>query len=169
MTQNLRNSPRYFKEYAYKQLVLPSIEYCCSIWDSHQKYLIDKLEMIQHRAARFVLNKPWNRHQHDSITDMLKELNWPSLQERRKQSRLILMYKIVNPQLIVPDRCLPTLSPFTKTRAHHPQKFLHLQSTVDTYRYSFLPRTIPHWNNLNIPNLPDIDLTIFKNLIKLNN
>ena len=108
LTRNLRNSPRYFKEYAYKQLVLPSIEYCCSIWDPHQKYLIDKLEMIQHRAARFVLNKPWNRHQRDSITDMLKELNWPSLQERRKQSRLILMYKIVSHLLIVPDRCLPT-------------------------------------------------------------
>ena len=75
LTQNLRNSPRYFKEYAYKQLVLPSIEYCCSIWDPYQKYLIDKLEIIQHRAARFILNKPWNRHQRDSITDMLKELN----------------------------------------------------------------------------------------------
>ena len=101
--------------------------------------------MIQHRAACFVLNKPWNRHRRDSITDMLKELNWPSLQERRKQSHLILMYKIVNDLLIVPDRCLPTPSPITRTRAHHPQKFLHLQSTVDIYRYSFLPRTINTW------------------------
>ena len=89
--------------------------------------------MIQHRAAHFVLNKPWNRHQRDSITDMLKQLNWPSLQERRKQSCLTLMYKIVNHLLIVPDRCLPTPSPITRTHAHHPQKFLHLQSTVDTY------------------------------------
>ena len=59
---------------SYKQLVLPSIQYCCSIWDFYQKYLIDKFEMIQHRAAHFVLNKPWNRRQRDSITDMLKEL-----------------------------------------------------------------------------------------------
>ena len=100
---------------------------------------------------------------------MLKELNRPSLQERRKQSRLILMYKVVNHLLIVPNRCLPTLSLITITRVHHPQKFLHPQSTVDTYQYLFLPRTIPHWNNLNIPNLPDTDLTTFKNLIKLIN
>ena len=138
-----KSSPRYFKEYTYKQLVLPFIEYCCSIWDPYQQYLIDKLEIIQHTAARFVLKKPWNRHQYDSITDKLKELNWTSLQERRKQSRLILMYKIVNHLLIVPDRCLPTPSPFTRTHAHHSQKFLHLQSTVETYQYSFLPRTIP--------------------------
>ena len=72
LIQNIKNSPRYFKEYAYKQLVLPSIEYCCSVWDPQQQYLINKLEMIQHRAARFVLNHLWNRHQRDSITDMLK-------------------------------------------------------------------------------------------------
>ena len=47
--------------------------------------------MIQQQAA---LNKPWNRHHHDSITEMLKKLNWPSLQECRKQARLILLYKI---------------------------------------------------------------------------
>ena len=65
--------------------------------------------MIQHRAARIVLNKPWNRHHRDSIIDMLNELNWPSLQECRKQARLILLYKIVNNLLLVPNRCLPSL------------------------------------------------------------
>ena len=103
LKRSLHNSPKYFKEYAYKQLILPSIEYCCSIWDPYQQYAIDKLEMIQHRAARFVLNRPWKRHQRDSITDMLRELNWPSLQDRRKYARLILMYKVVNRLLIVPD------------------------------------------------------------------
>ena len=27
------------------------------------------LKMFQHQAAHFVLNKPWNRHHHDSITE----------------------------------------------------------------------------------------------------
>ena len=111
LNTSLKNSPRYFKEYAYKQLVLPSIEYCCSTWDPYQQYLIDKLEMIQQRAARFVLNKPWNRHQHDNITDMLKELNWPSLQKRRKQSHLILMYKINH----LATDCSRPMSPYTIT------------------------------------------------------
>ena len=117
--------------------------------------------MIQHRAARFVLNKPWNRHHRDSITDMLNELNWPSLHERRKQARLILLYKIVNHLLLVPNRCLPSLNQ-TATRAYHNQKFNHIQSSVNTYLYSFLPRTIPHWNDLCIPNLSTVDLETFK-------
>ena len=87
--------------------------------------------MIQHRAARFVLNKPWLRHHCDSITEMLNELNWPSLQERRKQARLILLYKIVNHLLLVPNRCLPSLNQ-TATRAHHDQKFNHIQASVNT-------------------------------------
>jgi len=49
--------------------------------------------MIQHQAARFVVNKPWNRHHHDSITEMLKELNWASLQQRRKQHPNVQNYE----------------------------------------------------------------------------
>ena len=56
---------KHFKEYAYKQFLLPSIEYCCAIWDPYHQNDIYKLEMIQHRAAHFVLNKPWIRHHLD--------------------------------------------------------------------------------------------------------
>ena len=100
----------------------------------------------------------------DSITDMLKELYWPSLQERQKQSLLILIYKIVNHNhlLIVHHHSLLAIN-----YAHHPQTILYIQSTVGTYQYSFLPRAIPQCNNLNILNLPDTDLTTFKNLINL--
>jgi len=56
----------------YEQLLLPSIKYCSSIWDPYHQASIDKLEMIQHHAAQFVLNRPWHRsnQNHDSITDM---------------------------------------------------------------------------------------------------
>ena len=56
---------------------------------------IHKLEMVQHRAARFVLNKPWRRNHRDSITDMLVRLNWKSLENHRRHSRLILLFKFV--------------------------------------------------------------------------
>ena len=83
--------------YTYKQLVLPSIDYCSAIWDPYTKNDISKLEMLQHRAARFVMNKPWYRQYHNmSITKILAELHWPTLQNRRKQARLILMFKIVD-------------------------------------------------------------------------
>ena len=56
--RNLHHCPPHLKMHAYKQIVLPSIEYCSTIWDQNQQTSIHKLEMIQHRAARFVLNKP---------------------------------------------------------------------------------------------------------------
>ena len=37
-------------------------------------------------------------------------------------------------------------------RANHPMKYAHPQLNMDIYKYSFLPRTIPQWNNLQIEN-----------------
>ena len=48
------------QKYVYKQLLLSSIEYCSAIWDPYHHSDINKLEMIQHYAAHFVLNKAWN-------------------------------------------------------------------------------------------------------------
>jgi len=64
MHRTLHHCPSHLKEHAYKQIVLPSVEYCCSIWDAYQQTSIHKLEMIQHhdRAAHFVLNRPWRRN-----------------------------------------------------------------------------------------------------------
>ena len=102
--------------------------------------------MLQHRAARLVMNKPWYRQCHNvSITKILAELHWPTLQNRRKQARLSLMFKIVNGNLIVPACYLPLPPTLSYIRANHDHslKYAHLQSKMDIYRYSFLPRTIP--------------------------
>ena len=60
--------------------------------------------MIQQQAAHFALHvdKPWNKHHHDSITEMLKELNWPSLQERRKQACLSCCIKLITCPKMLP-------------------------------------------------------------------
>jgi len=99
--------------------------------------------MIQHRAVRFVLNRPWRRNMQDSITEMLTSLEWPPLQLRRKFARL---YKIIHNLTEIPSSYLPTLSPVTITR--HDQKFLHYYTSIDNYKYSFFPGTIPEWNEL---------------------
>ena len=81
LTQNRKNSPTYFKEQLAIQLYMPSYIATNNYMQSYhplsiaalfgiltmQKYFIDKLEMIQHRTACFVPNKPWNRHQCDSM------------------------------------------------------------------------------------------------------
>jgi len=76
--------------------------------------------MIQHWAACFLLSKPWRRNHRDSITDMLVTLNWQTLEERTKQSCLMLMFKFMNNLIHVPDQYLPFLFCATSTRANYP-------------------------------------------------
>ena len=121
--------------------------------------------MIQHRAARFVLNKPWQKQHSDSIAAVLDELHWPTLQNRSTAARLILMFKIMKNLVTVPERCFPQRSSVPSTRAHHSLKLAHIQTTVNIYRFSFLPNTIQQWNNLDIKEINSIDLNTFKNCL----
>jgi len=92
---------------------------------------------------------------------MLAYLKWSSLQNRRKIARLTLLFKIVKNLLTVPNHCLPLQASVSFTRAHHPLKLQQLQTRVDTYKNSFLPRTIIQWNYLQIPNIDLMDLETF--------
>ena len=147
LQRNLRHCPVDLRQLAYKQFVLPILEYCAPIWDPyHQKY-IRQIEMVQHRAARFVLGKPWRRCERDSITNMLNQLNWTTLEKRRKYARLTLLYKILHKLICIPESYLPQLST-SRTRCHHEFKFLHYQTNVDSYKYACFPRTVLDWNDL---------------------
>ena len=62
---NLHHCPKHLCELAYKQFVIPVLEYCLPIWDPYHQSYIDQIEMVQHRAARFVTGKPWRRDQRE--------------------------------------------------------------------------------------------------------
>ena len=77
---------------------------------------------------------------------MLKDLNWRTLEQRRKDNRLILMYKITYDLVAIPSAVYLVLStrPF---KQNHP--LAYRKTTVhDYYKYTFFPRTIVHWNTL---------------------
>ena len=80
--------PQDVREAAYKGLVRPILEYGSSVWDPHYEGLIDDLEKVQKRAARFVTRN--YTYEKGSMTDILKNLKWESLQKRRKDNRIIL-------------------------------------------------------------------------------
>ena len=53
LRRNLFSCPQDVREAAYKGLVRPILEYGSSVWDPHYEGLIDDLEKVQKRAARF--------------------------------------------------------------------------------------------------------------------
>ena len=62
------------------------------VWHPHKKSNKDKIEKVQRRAARFVSN---NFRRKASVSEMLHNLGWQSLDSRRQDQRLVLFYKII--------------------------------------------------------------------------
>ena len=74
LQQNLRKCPSGIKELGYKILVRSIIEYASTIWDPYTITSINKIEMVQRRAARFVCNDFSRR---SSVTAILQALGGP--------------------------------------------------------------------------------------------
>lgn len=81
--RNLRNAPQILKESAYRSLVRPHLEYANAVWDPHQTYLIDKIEGIQNRVVRFIVN---NYSRAESMTVMIASMGTQCLAKRRKKN-----------------------------------------------------------------------------------
>ena len=91
--------------------------------------------MVQRSAAMFV-------HYTSSVTNMLRELKWSTLEQRKNQASLTMLHKIHNRQVNVDHSHLTTtrnnkfLIPHSKTKHHN--KVMN----------SFFPRAIRLWNEL---------------------
>ena len=107
---------------------------------------------MQRRSSRFVLNR---YKQTTSVTNLLDlgHLGWTSLESRQKIARLTMMYKILN-NMAQEDfgRLHKTQEPKIRAptkrdwRAHSKQ-LARVQCLRNCRRHSFLPRTIPDWND----------------------
>ena len=90
LRRNLRNCPQDCRRTAYLSLVRSTLEYGSIIWDPHNQADTDRLERIQRQAARFIVGD-YRSREPGCITNMLRKLDLPTLQGRRKQQRLFLL------------------------------------------------------------------------------
>ena len=144
LRRNLSACPQDVKESAYKGLVRPVLEYGSSVWDPSSMLLQEELEKVQKRAARFVtgnyLYETW------SMTGILEQLKWESLKKRRRESRIIMLYKGLKGAASIPTNDL--VPPIRHVRNHHSLAFQTPFANTDTYKCSFFPQTIRDWNSL---------------------
>ena len=141
LKRNLRVSDRSTKAMAYQQLVRPTLDYCCTVWDPYEVGLQKKVEMVQRRAARYVCRR---YHNTSSVTSMLQELGWESLEQRRAKLRLCLLYKSIHGLVAIP------LDPHTtiNQRSQDRLTFLKPHTQTNYFKFSFFPRTVHQWNHL---------------------
>ena len=103
-----------------------------------------KLEAVQRRSDH------WATHDYQrtcTVTQMIKDLNWRTLEQRRIDSRLTLMYKITYDLVAIPaeDYLIPNTR---QSRHNHLRAYRQIPTLKDYYKYTFFPRTIVHWNAL---------------------
>ena len=101
----------------------------------------EELEKVQNRATRFVTRN--YVYETGSMTGILGQLKWESLKKRRKDNRLILLYK--------GKARIPTDDLIPKTRRGRNQHSLAFQipsDSKDVYKNSFFPQNSRDWNDL---------------------
>lgn len=165
LRRNLNIGAVSIKQQAYFSLVRPLVEYASTVWDPYTQTNIQKLEMVQRRAARYVLHRHRNT---SSVTSMLQSLNWRSLENRRKDMRLCMMYKI-DRGLVAISKESRLIPPKRSTRHSHSRAFQTITCRTDKRKMSFFPRTVRDWNALP-PDIPDLGtLEAFKASVSILN
>ena len=129
----------------FYKLCVTKVAHCA--WTDGQNMAMkisQKIEKVQRRAARYVKNRHRNT---SSVLDMLGTMNWRSLQDRRRDARLCMIYKIDrNLVAIKKDKCL--IPPQRRTRQSHARAYQTLSCRTDQRKNSFFPRTVRDWNAL---------------------
>ena len=98
---------------------------------------------MQCRAARFVKR---DYRQTTSVSELISELRWQSLEDRRKNARLSLFYKGLHGLAAIPVNELQR--PTRCTQYCGTDTFTVMSSRIDAYKFLFLPRTVTDWNAL---------------------
>ena len=110
----------------------------------HSQNNIKTLERIQRQAARFCTNN-YSREP-GSVTNLLQELRWGTLQTRRKAKRITTFYKMEHNIIDIP------LDQYIKHNTHcsskHNSQFLQIRHSSNTFGHRFFPTTAKEWNAL---------------------
>ena len=160
LRRNLGSCPPKIKERCYNTFVRPILEYASCVWSPSTKKGVSKIESVQRSAARYVRN---DYSRETSVTQLLRELGWESLQHRRDTAKVTMMFRIRNNQIDIPhDHLIPT----ARSLRGNTQKMMVPRTRTSLMKGSFFPDTIRLWNALPQQIVDSPTLEIFKDKIK---
>jgi len=122
------------KSLAYMSLVRSIIDFGVACWDPYREGHISALDRVQKKAAKFAHHK--------------NSPNWETLASRRTLSRIYALFKAYSGERawkaiggrLQRSHCL--------SRVDHERKIRSRRQRTDIGKYSFVNRTIQHWNQL---------------------
>lgn len=101
--------PNNIQKIYYQGYILPLIDYGSVIWGSTFNNNIERLNKLQKRAARIILNAEFTT----PSAEMYKELGWLSVAFRLKYNKAVLTYKALNK--LTPSYISDLLKPMSQT------------------------------------------------------
>ncbi len=145
MLQNIKTSFNFMDKKMIRKIITtmirPKLKYA-SVVCSPQKKEIRKLERIQRIATKLI-------PEISNITykDRLREMDLPTLEQRRERRDMITLYKFVNKidKIDKDDQLLPARSQGLRG---HGKKLRKGNSLRDMKKYSFSQRSVDMWNKL---------------------
>ncbi|KAL8592877.1 hypothetical protein ACOMHN_050704 [Nucella lapillus] len=147
LRRNLKDCTTEVRKATYTTMVRPTLEYASTVWDPHTRQDIDLLEKVQKRAARFACNCYFERAP-GTVTDLLRKLQWDSLETRRHHNRLGMLYRIENGLVDIPPSTLYRPS-HSRTSGRNSTAIFQEHSKHPALHNSFVPRTVREWNKLS--------------------
>lgn len=76
----------------YQSIIQPHIDYCLPVWGYAPDVHLNPIQRLQNRAARIILG---NFSHEVSGTDLVKELDWFNVQERRRYFTALTVFKSI--------------------------------------------------------------------------
>ena len=170
------------KSGAYQDIVQPQAEYAAETWNPYNIITADRLEQIQCAAARFVhhdyqrttsvcnliiiviimvILKCYFSGEHIALSLKIIILGWDRLHTSRLVSQLTMFYEIHYHLVIIQIPWI--ISSATYICKHdHRLKYAIPVATMDSYKFSFYPRSIRLWNQLPSKAIFSVSLAVYQ-------
>ena len=148
----------------YISYLRPILEYASIIWDNCTTYEKELLEKLQYDAARAVTGLTRSV----SINNLINEIGWVSLSDRRKLQKLVLIFKYKNGDLpSYLNDLMPEMVRDNNTyNLRNQLDYATVARRLEIYSKSVLPSSIKLWNDLDIETRNSDTLFSFKSKLR---
>ena len=142
-----RDLPRSSLERLYLTMVRPILEYGGILFDGCPDTYLKKLDKVQREAALICTGA----YRHTKTKNLMAELGWDSLQLRRANQKLCLMFKIqrkVAPPYLI-ESCPPLVGAISNYDLRNAENISLPPGKKTGYSNSYMPSAIRMWNKLH--------------------
>ena len=148
----------------YNSVILPYFDYCSMVWENCGNCALQRLQKMQNRAARVITEKSYEVRS----SEILRELDWQTLEKRRKCNKAIFMYKIKHTN--EPPQCMANLFN-VKNNTRYNLRSNNIDFSLEMPRTNMMKRGISYsaaslWNQLpGFAKLSNVPLHRFKAIL----